>query len=145
MTQVINSEDNNISKKANTSTQVSLSEFSGPIPPPSVLSLYKDVDDSFAERIFTMAEKQMAHRHTLETQSLDTEIEQIKLNANLYKRGQLFAFIIGIFTIGIGGVASIMGATVSGGIIGTGGLIGLVSVFLFSNKFEKNTKAVLDT
>jgi uncharacterized membrane protein len=103
MTQVINSEDNNISKKANTSTQVSLSEFSGPIPPPSVLSLYKDVDDSFAERIFTMAEKQMAHRHTLETQSLDTEIEQIKLNANLYKRGQLFAFIIGIFTIGIGG------------------------------------------
>jgi hypothetical protein len=38
-----------------------------------------------------------------------------------------------------------MGATVSGGIIGTGGLIGLVSVFLFSNKFEKNTKAVFDT
>ena len=75
-----------------------------------------DVDDSFAERIFTMAEKQMSHRHTLEIQSLDTEIEQIKLNASLYKRGQLFAFIIGIFTIGIGGVASIMGATVSGGI-----------------------------
>jgi uncharacterized membrane protein len=138
MSKIVNNEELNSTNT--TSTQVSLSEFSGPIPPPNVLSLYKDVDASFAERIFAMAEKQMQHRHSLEIQSFETEVEQIKLNAGLYRRGQLFAFIIGIFTIGIGGIASIMGAPVSGGIIGTGGVIGLVSVFLFSNKLEKNKK-----
>jgi len=50
-----------------------------------------------------MAENLMSHRHKLEIQSFETEIEQIKLNESLYRRGQLFAFIIGLFTIGIGG------------------------------------------
>jgi len=104
ITDSVNNENEDTTKKSNkTTTQLSLSEFSGPIPPPGVLALYKDVDDSFAERIFTMAENQMSHRHKLEIQSFETEIEQIKLNASLYRRGQLFAFIIGLFTIGIGG------------------------------------------
>ncbi len=40
--------------------------FSGPLPPPDVLTEYNNAFPGAAERIVIMAEKQMAHRHGLE-------------------------------------------------------------------------------
>ena len=40
--------------------------FSGPLPPPGVLEGYERVLPGSAERIFTMAEKQLEHRLHLE-------------------------------------------------------------------------------
>ena len=35
----------------------------GPIPPPEILKGYKEIDPSFPERIFKMAEKEQRFRH----------------------------------------------------------------------------------
>nr|DAR22085.1 MAG TPA: putative membrane protein [Caudoviricetes sp.] len=40
--------------------------FSGPIPPPEILSGYEQIHPGFADRIISMAEKQSAHRQGLE-------------------------------------------------------------------------------
>ncbi len=39
--------------------------FEGPIPPPQILKGYKDIDDSFPDRILKMAEKDLQTRHNM--------------------------------------------------------------------------------
>lgn len=43
-----------------------ISEFSGPLPPPSIIQGYEDVIPGAAERILAMAEKQSAHRQYMD-------------------------------------------------------------------------------
>ncbi len=50
------------------------------------------------------------------------------------KRGQIFGFCIGLFTIAVGAYAAMSGAELAGGFIGTGGVVALVSVFLFNKQ-----------
>lgn len=42
-------------------------KFSGPIPPPQMLEQYNKLVPGFAERFMVMAEKQSAHRQSLES------------------------------------------------------------------------------
>lgn len=42
------------------------SEFSGPIPPPSIIKGYEDILPGTAERIVSMAENQAKHRQDME-------------------------------------------------------------------------------
>ncbi|WP_343353257.1 hypothetical protein V3I05_07940 [Helicobacter mastomyrinus] len=39
--------------------------FEGPIPPPQILSGYKDIDSSFPDRILKMAEEDLHTRHNM--------------------------------------------------------------------------------
>jgi len=79
-----------------TVTQQSLS-FSGPLPPPGVLAKYNEVIPNGAERIVAMAERQSAHRESLEAQV-------VAGNVASQKRGSIFAFIICLVAL-IGGFA----------------------------------------
>lgn len=63
--------------------------FSGPIPPPSILREYQEMVPDAPERIISMAEIQMKHRHELEAKHLDGSIRA-------EFRGQIFAFILAI-------------------------------------------------
>lgn len=59
--------------------------FSGPLPPPSVLEGYEKTLPGAADRIITMAETQLAHRH-------DMECTVIKSNVKNERTGMLLAF-----------------------------------------------------
>lgn len=65
------------------------SEFSGPIPPPSIIKGYEEIMPGTAERIIAMAENQAKHRQ---------EMEKIMVNAEARDSllGVVFAFILGV-------------------------------------------------
>jgi uncharacterized membrane protein len=56
------------SEQVTASGMVVHQEFSGPLPPPSVLIQYNRAHPDAANRIITMAEQQQTHRHKLEAQ-----------------------------------------------------------------------------
>lgn len=96
-----------------------------------------------------MAEEEASHRRQQENQSLQAQVasEQRETEANIALQresqraharetqlGQWLAFFIGIFAIGAGSYAAAHGAQVAGAFIGGGGVIGLVSVFIYGRK-----------
>ena len=76
------------------SAMVERKTFSGPLPAPEDFKAYQDVMADAPERILTMAEKQMAHRFECEKKIIDSRIRESRI-------GQIMAFIIAIFSIGI--------------------------------------------
>jgi len=120
-------------------------EFSGPLPHPSVLAEYEGIQQGFAERIVALAEEEAAHRRKLEEKALDADLEAQRQIADAdveahrqtsaeIRLGQIFAFSIGVITILSGAYTAICGAELAGGLIGTGGVVALVSVFIYGRK-----------
>lgn len=64
-------------------------EFSGPIPPPSIIEGYERVLPGSADRIITMAEKQSEHRQKMEEKMISAESRDSLL-------GVIFAFLLGV-------------------------------------------------
>lgn len=102
-------------------------QFSGPIPHPDILESYNRILPGAAERILNMAEEEQKHRQYLEKTALQNDKDEAKL-------GQICAFLIGIVAIVAGTYAAINGSATAGGIIGGGGVVGLVSVFILGRK-----------
>jgi uncharacterized membrane protein len=71
-----------------------------------------------------MAEAEQSHRHTMEREVVSSTFEE-------GKRGQHYALAIGTIAIVAGAITSIFGAPWPGGLIGGGGVIGLVAVFIY--------------
>jgi len=102
-------------------------EYAGPIPPAAELERYEGICAGAADRILTMAEAQAKHRRAIE----DRVIRSNTINSTL---GVVFAFILGLSTI-LGGVFLVFnGLVVSGTILGSAGLTGLVWVFIYGTR-----------
>ncbi len=101
--------------------------FSGPLPPPRLLSEYNDVVDNGAERIMKMAENQSNHRISLEDHAIKEELRQSRY-------GQYFGFALGILGMGIAAWLAITGHDTVAGIFGTTTVVGLVTVFVVGNR-----------
>ena len=111
--------------------------FQGPIPPPDTLQRYEDLLPGAAARIVSMAEKEQAHRHNCEIQALQQEIENHRARNTEIRRGQWFGFLIGLSAILSGSLLAYTGHPWPGSFIGTGGVIGLVAVFVFGHHRNK--------
>ena len=112
--------------------EVSVTEqFSGPIPHPSILRDYDQITPGIGDRIVAMAEKEQAHRIECEKVSLSSDIDQRKAENIEARIGQFLGFGIGITAILSGTYTIINGFPVAGAFIGAGGVIGLVSVFIY--------------
>ena len=116
-------------------------QFMGPIPPPQILAEYEQFLPSSADRILCMAEKETAHRQTMETKAIDAEIEGLRNEAKDIKRGQFCGLIIGIIALLSGTYTSINGFPWAGSFIGAGGVIGLVSAFIVGRKNAPDNNA----
>ncbi|MDO8795616.1 MAG: DUF2335 domain-containing protein [Vicinamibacterales bacterium] len=77
----------------------SISAFQGPLPPPEMLERYNAIVPNGADRIVAMAEGQLRHRQQLESMVVNG-------NVTSQKRGQLFAFVLGLVAI-VGGIVLI--------------------------------------
>lgn len=117
--------------------EVIQSEFSGPIPPPSIIKGYEEVVPGSADRIIKMAEKQSEHRQQMEEIMIKTEARDSLL-------GILFAFVLGIGCI----VASIViviavpenAGAISGALIGMTGIGSIIVTFIKSTRGHYNKR-----
>ena len=114
-------------------------EYSGPIPPPDALEKYNRIIPNGADRIMTMAEEQSKHRRELEKTALNSDSRNSFL-------GILSALTIGLGTIVTGGIIISKGHAWPGTILGSAGLVGLVSVFIYGTqqrRSERQAKAAM--
>lgn len=125
--------------------EVIQSEFSGPIPPPSIIEDYERILPGSADRIIAMAEKQSKHRQKMEGIIVNSESRDSLL-------GIICAFLIGISCIGAavfmvylvpksaGAIsASVLGVTGVGSIT-SGFIINTRRVNLKKQNTDKNNK-----
>jgi uncharacterized membrane protein len=109
---------------------ITAERFSGPLPHPAILAQYNDVVPGGAERILTMAERNQQHRHAIEN-------KVVRGGLSAQRNGQWFGLIVAL----VGMVGSIwlisQGQTWGGATIGTVDVVGLVSLFIYSNESKK--------
>ena len=112
--------------------------FSGPLPPPGLLAQYNDVIPNVAERLMVMAEKQSAHRESLEA-------KVVAGNVASQARGSHYAFIICLVTI-IGGFVLIgMGKNIYGISAVIGSLATLAAVFVVAKRDQRKERVEKST
>lgn len=104
-----------------------IEQFSGPLPPPTILEQYNKVVPGAAERILKMAEEQSAHRRSLEQKVISSDV----LNAKL---GMLFGFIIGLVAILAGVYIVVIDKNNQGYFLSLGAIAALVGVFVYGRK-----------
>lgn len=102
---------------------------SGPLPPPEQLAAYERLLPGAVERIMQMAERQAAHRMSLEQKAVSTQLKESG-------RGQIFGLIIALCGIGASLTAILTGHDWAGGTIGTASLVSLVSVFVIGKRMQ---------
>ena len=106
----------------------------GPLPDPSELAAYSQIIDDGANRIMKMAEAQSHHRIEMEKLVIG---QQQKLAA----RGQIFAFILGVLGMGLGGWMVHLGNPGFAVVFFGGTLVSLVVAFLTSKSDQKKDLA----
>ena len=111
-------------------TRESVHAFQGPIPDPDTLAGYEQIMPGLADRIVTMAEQQGEHRRQLEHQRITAQIADGRASRNEARIGQVFGLVIGLAAIAAGAYLALNEAQWVGGFIGTGGVMGLVAVFV---------------
>lgn len=111
-------------------TRVVAEYTNGPLPPPSMLRGYEEVLSGAADRIFTLMERQSAHRQRLESISLEG-------GSRSRDRGQFFAFILCALVVVGGFIAIYLGQ----GLVGMAAIIvaigGVAATFLATRQRQQ--------
>ena len=105
--------------------QMTQIEWHGPLPTPDTLIKYDEIVPGAAERILSMAEKEMQHRHQKE----DT---LLKYNGRLIITSTIFAFLCVIVLGGILAFAIYVGSNTAAIATAIGAIAAVVGLFTFS-------------
>jgi uncharacterized membrane protein len=126
------SDPNNQRNQIKTTQQsIAVTTFHGPLPPPDTLAQYESVCPGAADRILGMAESQVRHRQEL-------EVRASKTNSRDSLLGVVFAFLIGIAAITVGGLVVVNGHPVAGTLFSGAGLGSLVGAFIYGTRTQNN-------
>ncbi len=109
------------------------SAYIGPIPKADELKKYEDIQSGFADRILAMAEKQALHRQALEFAVIQSNISNAKL-------GIMFAFILSIIIIFIGGGLLYFDKLAIGIGLISFMMVSLISIFIYGKKSQANER-----
>ena len=101
--------------------------FSGPLPPPEDLERYDKVIPGAAERIISMAEEEMKHRHVNEDIMTKNVIRTTYLSMS-------FAFLSVLIMSGLVFYSLYKGYSTVAGSIAVGSIATVAGVFLFKSK-----------
>jgi len=108
--------------------------FSGPLPPPEVLTSYNDAFPGAAERIMTMAESQLRHRQAMESRVVESNC-----------RNELVGQIIGAVLSGIAILGGIYLAAHDKPVSGFGvilvDLATLAGIFVYSRQAQTKERS----
>lgn len=113
---------------------ISVSQFSGPVPPPALMKEYAEIDPDFPKRLFEIAERQQMHDHAVEKDIIATNKAIAHNHQTLERWGQIFGFILALIGLGTGIAALLSGSPIAGSIFGTGGLTLLAGVFVYNSR-----------
>ena len=109
--------------KSNSHSQLVATQFSGPLPPPSILRGYDDVCPGFAERIVKMAEDEGDHRRDLERQMVKSDIASAAAIPEEVRRGQIFAFLLSLAFLIAGTFLIYNGKQITGALVSAVGFL----------------------
>ncbi len=107
--------------------QLSVSSFSGPIPPPEILSKYDEICPGAADRLIRMAEKQSAHRQSLESRALDCEHKRSML-------GMMCGLVVAISGFAVAAWIAWLGHPWIGVLFASIDIVSLVGVFVYGKR-----------
>ena len=113
------------------------SSFSGPLPPPNILIGYNEAVPDGAERIIALAERQAAHRMSLESRVVDADIKRSYWGLGAGLIVALAGLAVSFFMVD-------RGNTVPGVVTGSLDLGGLVAIFVYgtvSRRSERKQRA----
>ena len=112
--------------------QEQTTQFSGPIPPPEIIERYETVYPGAAKIIFEDWDRQVRHRHELESKLVSTDNIKSLL-------GVVFGFIIQAGAIIAGIYTALQGLIAFGVLIVLGGFLLLLIAFI-TNRAGKDQK-----
>ncbi len=98
--------------------------FSGPLPPPETLKAYDIIEPGLARRIFELAERQAEHRMELEKAVVFGDGQRSWT-------GLVLGFIVACLFLSSSTYIIVEGHDLAGGLLAGGGLVSLVSVFVY--------------
>ncbi len=107
--------------------------FSGPLPPPALLAKYNEVVTNGAERIMAMAERQSAHRESIEALV-------VAGNVASQKRGSIFAFILCLIALTGGFALLFTGRNGAGWASIISSLAVLAGVFIYGKNEQRKER-----
>jgi uncharacterized membrane protein len=111
-------------------------EFSGPMPPPSLLRHYEEICPGSADRMLRMAEQEAEHRRKTESAIVNAQIEHFNKQFSESRRGQICALIITLAALAGGVYSAIQGHEIAGSIIGVGGIGGIVTTLILGRRSD---------
>ena len=114
--------------------QVSGELHLGPIPHPDTLKAYGDIAADLPERIVKMAEGEQTHRHEMEREALDANIDDLKRGRSETRLGQVCGLVVGLTALISGAYMAVHGVQWGGSLIGGGTVAALVAVFVYGRK-----------
>lgn len=115
-------------------SRVTTAAFSGPIPPPDLLSGYESACPGAADRIIRMAEEEGVHRRSVQKLVVDAQIEEVRSQFAEAKRGQICAVVIAVAGLFAGAYTAVAGYQIAGSFLGVGGVGGIVTTFILGRK-----------
>lgn len=105
-------------------------QYSGPLPDPQTFAGYESITPGAGERILGMAEREQAHRHSVEKLLAEASARDTAEERREIRRSQWLAWSIAVIVICIGGVLIYSGHPITGSLLTGGTLVGIVSSFL---------------
>lgn len=123
----VSDEEQRVKLKAALALSIKSTHYRGPIPNPEMLRDYNNVIENGGERIVVQFEEQSRHRR---------EIEKIviKSQSSESKRGQIFAFIIGMTGLGLAFISALLGHNAFAITLASTTIVALVSAFIVGKK-----------
>ena len=155
MTELVENSDGGLDRPGSTDSgqpprevvSVAASTWEGPLPSPEYFRRYEEILPGVANRILEMAEKQQAHNHYQERTSLENErilLETARAvvegNSNRSKWGLVFAFLVAIIGIVIGGWLTYLGKGGYGLTFVFAPLVSLVGVFVYQSNIRRTER-----
>ena len=109
---------------------VSAQSFSGPLPPPAMLSQYEQICPGFAERILLMAEREATNRHDLDKKKTEIAERDIPAAREETRRGQWMSLVITLSAFASAVICACVGQPWVAGVIAGATLVSVVSTIM---------------
>ena len=110
---------------------------SGPIPSADELARYNSINPELVNRIVSLAEREAANRHKMESLSLNANIGISDKQFSERRLGQRFGFGIGALGLISSVILAWIGAENTASIVGGSTVLGLVGIFVTGQILSK--------
>lgn len=111
-------------------------EFTGPLPPPSVLAGYEAALPGLADRIVKMAEATLAQSHSNQTEQLRLVRTNLEIRHAQQSKISSRGFILAMSCVVVGAFAIWMGAPLGGLALIFSAIAALLGAFMYGRKAE---------